>query len=444
MMMMRNMVRTGLFVILLSAAPAAAAEDTATPTSEESFEASLTQAVEDKTSKVGEPIEMKLTVTHPAGAEVFAPEVTGNPRWEIVRATRQSRADGESSTTTKIDLTLMVWRPGSTTLPPMEVQVTTPDGRQATLKTEAVSRKILSTLPLDAEPELANPSPPRAIFIQDRTPLWVGLGAGAIALTALLTFWLMRRRLAGIAPEIAPTPIHVVALERLSGLATEDLSDRPAYLSFYISMSETIRVYLGKLHGFPGGELTTTEIMDRLEGVTWPRGLDAADIQTWLEHCDRVKYTTHTPEIGRAEGALRTAFSVVELTRRHEEALRAAAAVTPPEPEGLEAYRETPKAAPKKTEEAPAPTQEAKERFEEKVDEEASEDLAAREALGATALGAFSFQEVATLLEGEPLDAPEEDAPEEDAPEEKVPVEGVPEEGPSGDLEDDGEEEERA
>ncbi len=142
---------------------------------------------------------------------------------------------------------------------------------------------------------------------------------------------------------------------------------------FYIQLSETVRDYMGKRYDFPGTEFTTTEIMDSLTGVSWPAGLAPEDVRAWLDHCDRVKFAGYTPEQSEAESSLRRAFSFVELTRH-----------VPLEkpPEGGEVQEDTPTDEP---------------------DAEATAEHEAAAALGATAMGGFSFEEAARLARGESL-----------------------------------------
>ncbi len=344
---------------------------------------SLAQAMVEREApaRVGEVVTMTVTMTHPPGARITPPQDTGKPRWAVVGARQTQTPDGdEGATSTTLELDLMAWRPGPSTLPALEVAVTSSDGGVEVLKTEPVEVKVLTGLKDDeVDPKLADAKPPVPIYEYDYAPAYYGGGAAALALVGLLGFAIARRRMRAAQPPPPPPPIHVVALERLSGLATQELTTRPEFVLFYIQLSEIVRDYLGKRFGFPGTELTTTEIMERLEHVRWPAGLAQDDVQTWLDHCDRVKFAGHTPEQGDAEGALRRAFSFVELTRHIPE--------EPPEA--------PPQADPGEDAEADDP--EAKAEHEAKV------------ALGGTALGGFSFDEVEKLSRGESLEDEEEE-----------------------------------
>jgi len=267
-------------------------------------------------SAVGELMTLTLELSHPAGATVSAPAETGNPRWGIADASVVTSQATEGRSTSTITIKLTVYRPGLTTLGPMSVSVLTPDDDLLTALTRPVQAKVVTQLGDDAE--LKDPEGPLSVFTEDYAPLWIALGAAVIGLTALLTFFFVRRRMISDAPAPPPPPIHVVALEKLSKLAAGELTEREDFLSFYIQLSEAIREYLGKRYGFPGVELTTTEVMDRLRMVRWPKGLATDDVHDWLDGCDRVKFTNFTPETSEAERDLRVAFTIIELTRAHE------------------------------------------------------------------------------------------------------------------------------
>jgi hypothetical protein len=93
------------------------------------------------------------------------------------------------------------------------------------------------------------------------------------------------------------------------------------FLSFYTEMSEAVRIYLGHKFSFPGTELTTSEIAPILRTQQWPKSLGQEDVVEWMHHTDRFKYTEATPSVDDAQTALRTAFSIIELTHHHQEIL---------------------------------------------------------------------------------------------------------------------------
>lgn len=290
-----------------------------TPPESPPFHADLSQrfSLEDE-ARVGQPVELTLDIVHPPGVSVEPPAETGTTRVGIVSAKVDPSVGEQAPTSTRITLTMVPWRTGTAAVPSMQV-VLIGSGGEVLLNTEPVSFKVISAVEFDQGLALRAARSPVEILTTDYTPLWVGGGLGALALTGMIAFLLARRRFEPEGLGVAPRPIHVVAMERLSGLASSGLIEEERYVEFYTSMSEVIREYLGKRYGFPGLELTTTEIMHRLAGISWPPGLSQHEVRHWLRRADRVKFAGLETDASEAEAALRQAFSLVELTRLRED-----------------------------------------------------------------------------------------------------------------------------
>jgi hypothetical protein len=268
-------------------------------------------------ASVGERLEMRLEIAHPVHTTVHLPETLPNPRWELSDTVRETGVT-EGRRRTSLTLVFQIFRPGATTLPSFELTLLGADGKLTTLKTEPVEAKIVSVLPPQKTPALKAARGPVAVWTDDYTLLWAGGTLLGIALAGALTL-LVARRGRPEDPGPPPRPAHLVALEKLSALTTGDLLDQGEYMLFYVRMSEAIREYLGRRYGFPGTELTTTEILDHLGAVDaregWPAEVSFEDVRDWLNYCDLVKFSDMHPERERTEQALRQAFSMVELTR---------------------------------------------------------------------------------------------------------------------------------
>ncbi|QDG54109.1 hypothetical protein FIV42_26215 [Persicimonas caeni] len=320
-------------LLALGAAPTSAEPDAGAPVAAktnpeaagesdtpDAVDAKLTQRFEaPEQARVGQRLELQLDVEHPAGASVHLPDAFGNPRWELAD-TRRDTVKGDAAGADKTTLTLdfQIFRPGSTTLPSFPVTVMTSEGASTQLATEPIEAKVVSVLPADKTPDMKPHRAPVAVWTDDYTLAWVGGGLLTALLAAGLTFVFARRREEEVGPP--PRPAHIVALEKLSALTTDDLLDRGEYMLYYVRMSEAVREYLGRRYGFRGTELTTTEILDHLERVEWPAGLSHEDVREWLLHCDLIKFSGVIPARERAEQALRRGFSIVELTRPRDEA----------------------------------------------------------------------------------------------------------------------------
>lgn len=150
--------------------------------------------------------------------------------------------------------------------------------------------------------------------IERPTPWWwFAAGGGAVLLLGLAAFIFWRRsRRTVVAP---PRPAHEIAFEALDRLRRTDFEDLEAMRLFHFEISEVIRAYVENRFGLNATDLTTEEIVGRLDEI---RGLDADSshlLRRFLGATDQVKFAAYVPseeEIGATyEGAL----SFVEATR---------------------------------------------------------------------------------------------------------------------------------
>ncbi|CAN0491849.1 unnamed protein product, partial [Laminaria digitata] len=286
----------------------------------DSLDASLTQRVEvPEALAVGEPLTMSLEITHPEGALIQAPEATGTLRWRIASSTITSRGGESGPSTTTIALTLVPLLVGKGKLDALPVIVLGDGGERLVLTTAPLDVKVLSRLAADDPLLFRDPRPPVPIFNVDYSPLWVGLGSTGLVLLGLIGFLLLRRGFGRAVEEVEPRrDMYEVVSEKLGQARDSDWLSRGELERYYSHISEAMREYLGERFGFPGTELTSTEIMARLHDVTWPDGLSEREVEGWLRRCDRVKFADDMPDRARSEETLRRAFSIVELTRVRE------------------------------------------------------------------------------------------------------------------------------
>jgi hypothetical protein len=207
-----------------------------------------------------------------------------------------------------------MFRPGETTLRAFPVTIVDNHDQSQVLETKPITLKVISGL--KDNQDFTAPLPMVDVWTKDYTLAWIaGIGAAGL-LGMLIAFALMRRqRVEIVEPEVRRPP-HEVALEKLGALAGDKLIEDGLFMIFYVRMSEAIREYLGERYGFPGTELTTTEILARLHDIKWPRGISDAEVRQILEHCDYVKFGGFRPANEQAHETLRRCFTIVELTKQ--------------------------------------------------------------------------------------------------------------------------------
>lgn len=317
------MARSFLLLLLILAAPAVAlAEDAdqvdaapAVATNETA--ASVTATGPTEPIHPGETVDVTFQVTHPAGATITFPPQFKPERWVLLNTQRVPTTDAERATSSTWVLTFGVYRPGSTTLAPFDVTVTTAAG-STTVQTQPVDLKVVSIYADAAagqDPDFAAPRPPVEVWVDDYTLAYVGGGGVLLALLGIAAWAVRRRQLLAPVPPPPPRDPHEVALEKLSALAGGDLLEAGEHMAYWVRMSEAIREYLGRSYGFGGTEMTTTEMLVALEHVKWPSGIGLSDVHDFLRRCDEVKFGGVVPTHDESTAVLRRAFTVVELTK---------------------------------------------------------------------------------------------------------------------------------
>ncbi|RAL21564.1 hypothetical protein DL240_11950 [Lujinxingia litoralis] len=290
--------------------------------------------------KVGEEVALRVEVRHrPDLRLTVRPDAEGS-RWERVSLDSETRDEGGFKITT-FDLAYAVFRPGQTRSPEVVIRALGSDGEPQELR---VPGSPVHVAPISAnDAGLLGARGARALLISDATPYLVGGAALGLVLMGAAGALLARRRRRALLPETPRLPAPEEALQKLEHLARSSLLDDGEFMAYYVRLSETIRTYLGRRWDFPGTELTTSEIVERLsQRAELPADLEAGDIARWLRACDRVKFAGHVPAGAEARQHLQSAFHLVERTRQ---------AVEPPV--------ETPAEAPAPAPQAPEPSQSA-------------------------------------------------------------------------------------
>jgi hypothetical protein len=176
--------------------------------------------------------------------------------------------------------------------------------------------------PADLKPAIV---PPR-----DWRPVWIALGAAALAFAAA---WALRRRLRRrvvrkvepvAVPKAPPRPAWEVALEELDRIVAERLVERGELRRQYESVTEALRRYLENRWGVPALESTTDDVRRLLADAPVSPAF-AGRVTALLGEADLVKFAKGRPEPHAARAAETRARELVVETIPREEPKEAAA-----------------------------------------------------------------------------------------------------------------------
>jgi hypothetical protein len=219
------------------------------------------------------------------------------------------------------EYTLEVERVGQLTLPALTVTFlsagATPGTAPQALHTTPVTLTVTSLVPENADLTALKDIAPPIDLPSGGFPAWVWVTVGSLGSlgVGLGVWWYWRWRRA--AASAAPRPAHVLALAALQQLQREDLIARQDIETFYVRLSGILRQYVERRFGLHASEQTTEEF---LEALLSRGGLLATHrflLQTFLEHCDLVKFARHQPTPDVIHGALTSVTRFIEQTADH-------------------------------------------------------------------------------------------------------------------------------
>jgi hypothetical protein len=279
--------------------------------------------------KLGEPVEITLELSLPAGATVAFPGPGADfGPFELMG---ERSPDPEPLATGLVRhqkvLTVATFEADSTvvTLPSLSAQVILPGESPRIARSTPLALGFTSVLPgAEAGGDTADLKPLKAVIelpgAWPRWPLWLAL---AVAL-ALLALYLWRRRRArrfagGPAVPVDTRPCDVIALEALAKLRAEGLAQHGAMKQHYARLTDIVRPYLERRFGFPAVDLTTTEILaaatPALAALVPDRpGTIRDELAQLLAGADLVKFAKLEPPIAVAEGEVERAADFVRAT----------------------------------------------------------------------------------------------------------------------------------
>ena len=263
----------------------------------------------DEEVTLGDPLRYDVAIEYPTGADLTLHSPGDDSRWSEVDRRIDTDSDG-TTTTTEATLHYAIYRPGPTSGPPVGVRIELGDD---VVNFELPSYDVDVKSVTDDGDALDGPGSPWPLVEDISTPVWLAIGGSTVAVVLVLLVAARRRDPYGdIEP---PAPPHQRAHRALERLADSELLAEGRVKPYYIRLSGIIRGYLGDRFGFPGTELTTTEIATQLQRLD-DRGpdVDTDSVIEWLQACDRVKFAGYTPTPDEAKQHLNEALDIVEST----------------------------------------------------------------------------------------------------------------------------------
>ena len=263
---------------------------------------------------VGDPVELQLAVTHPAGYQVIQPELPETWGDFIVKsqspATTVTLEDGNEMTLFVIDTRLFA--PGEFSTPAVTVSVTDGSGQLSEVTAAPVPVTLASVL-VEGDSQLRDIKPQAEMPYLNLLP-WIAGGLLLAVLAAAAYLWWKRRQARLALAAVDNRLPHEIALDDLTRIGQLGLPEQNRFKEHYTLVSDTVRIYIERTQGVPMLERTTGEIRSGLRSSS----LTAASTQQlihFLEDSDLVKFSEFTPTEAEAYELITEARQIVEATK---------------------------------------------------------------------------------------------------------------------------------
>ena len=267
---------------------------------------------EDVALTVGDPSKLTLEVKHPAGYQVFVPELDGTwGAFEVLEQSIQStdtNADGTETTRQTIETTLFA--PGDYWTPMLALTLSDPQGNLSQAMVEPVSLNVASVL-TEQDTEIRDIKPQASLPIP---AIWPILVLGLLALLVVVggVVWWIVHRLRN-RPDVdnrTPEEVAYDEFERIRGLR---LPEQDEFKEQYALVTTCLWNYIEGQYHVPATDLTTSELKQTLRSTRMSEANTQAFVSLFTD-CDLVKFAEFTPSIDAANRLVDQAQHLVEAT----------------------------------------------------------------------------------------------------------------------------------
>ena len=132
--------------------------------------------------------------------------------------------------------------------------------------------------------------------LEKKTSWWPYAAAALLLLAVLLAVVLLRRRRVKAVELPPPIPPYEIAMEELRRLVEAHLIEQGDFMGFYNAIQGILRRYIEARFDIHAPERTTEEFLSELRGSRSPIGKHQKLLESFLTHCDLVRFAKHTPE----------------------------------------------------------------------------------------------------------------------------------------------------
>ena len=255
----------------------------------------FTCTVDRDSVTVGDRIVLTLELRRPLDdTSAVAPELSLPEVFQILHSPRATSTREDESQLIAQSIELAAFKTGLFTLPAAVVQLIRSPGDTLRLSADPIDIVVGSVKPVDID-DIMDIRPP--VDIDARIPWWGWVGLCLLVVILLVVVWLLflRKKKTRPEPPLPPTDWF----EEIRRIGRSGLLEAGDLLTYYTSLSETLRRFLEARTGVEAMERTTIEVGDDLSTAGIGSGRVIA-IQGFLSEADLVKFAKFLPGADKA------------------------------------------------------------------------------------------------------------------------------------------------
>lgn len=256
---------------------------------------------------VGDPVQLTVAVTHPAGTQAIMPQLEQTWGDFIVRdqspVTTQAQGDGTLITSQTLDVRLFA--PGAFQTPPLAIILADANGQAGEIQAASINLMVQSVL-TEGDTELRDIKPQVALPLPFAWP-WLLAGLSLVSVVVWLVFRRVRQTIDNRLP-------HEVALAVFDEVEREKLAENGRFKAHYSRITDALRLYIEQTQGIPATDRTTAELRQELAQTALTEE-QTQQVMDLLEMGDLAKFARFTPTVETAQAQLADARRFVEETK---------------------------------------------------------------------------------------------------------------------------------
>ena len=277
----------------------------------------LAHQFEPNNITVGDPVQLRLRIEADENLHIYLDPIDSSEHEHLeIDKPQVKQIESEPPPTGKVhyEVTypLRAFTTGAHTLPPITIKYTGTDGDSGSRQTPIYLFEVQSVKsPSDIEMKgIKGPwSVPPNWFLFILAVFLVIIVVGA------LVFFYLRRR--AKPPDLQPETVlqrqpHEIAYEQLNQIEGMNWVAQAEMKIYHTEISHVIRQYIAARYHIPALEMTTQELLDRLQPEDIPKEL----VRQLFTNCDLVKFARYSPTKPEAHERMEEARRIVDETKQ--------------------------------------------------------------------------------------------------------------------------------